>query len=570
MAQNNELACNAKFDLKITGCSQETLVYSFSAQEEMSKPFLVKLTIACKHKISFDEVMGNEAVLRIASAETKPRYFHGVIKTFRRAGSQGKYFYEATMVPHLDLLSMSTDCRIFQKMTVADIVKKVFEQYKREIGTDKYTFLALKENGDKLERRYCVQYRETDLDFISRILAEEGIFYYFEHFEDKHVIVFGDNVMNYKDISSSGPIAFNGSSNMSTDTESISSFDFSHHLTPGEVVQSEYNFKNSSVKQKANANDNSVFNLEVYDHPGNFLNEDQGKTVSRIYLESIKTFEKKADASSNAPRLSAGFIFKMDRGKDAQYLVTTITHGGSQPQVLEEYGTGQTSYSNGFVCIPAATVFRPPFHPKPVVTGLQSAIVVGSKGEEIHTDKHGRVRVQFHWDRLGKKDENSSCMLRVAQTWGGGGRGAQYIPRIGDEVLVEFFEGDPDRPIITGSVYNSDNTPINNLKQSITQSGFRTKTHKGDGFHELRFDDAKGAEEIYLHSQKDWNIVVKDSKTQSIGGNSSTTVAGASSETAKTITLTAETEIKLVCGGSTITLAPSGITIKGGTVHINE
>jgi type VI secretion system secreted protein VgrG len=313
-----------------------------------------------------------------------------------------------------------------------------------------------------------------------------------------------------------------------------------------------------------------VYNLEVYDHPGNFLNEDQGKTVSRIYLESIKTFEKKADASSNAPRLSAGFIFKMDRGKDVQYLVTTITHGGSQPQVLEEYGTGQTSYSNGFVCIPAATVFRPPFHPKPVVTGLQSAVVVGPKGEEIHTDEHGRVRVQFHWDRQGKKDENSSCMLRVAQAWGGGGRGAQYIPRIGDEVLVEFFEGDPDRPIITGSVYNSDNTPINNLKQSITQSGFRTKTHKGDGFHELRFDDAKGAEEIYLHSQKDWNIVIKDSKAQSIGGNSSTNVEKSLLNMAEDITLTAKSRITLVCGGSTIVIDPSGISIKGGKINLND
>jgi type VI secretion system secreted protein VgrG len=570
MAPNYEPASSAKFELEITGCSQKTLVSTFTAQEEMSKPYLVNLTIACEKKISFDKVMGKEAVLKIVSAEAGPRYFHGVIKTFSRAGFQGKYLYDATMVPYLDLLSMSTDCRIFQRMTVVDIVKKVFEQYKREIGTDKYKFLALKENGDKLKRRYCVQYRETDLDFISRILAEEGIFYFFEHYEDKHVLVFGDNTMNYKDICSSGPIAFNGSSNMSTDTESVSSFDFSQHLTPREVAHSEYDFKNSSVKQKSNANENSVFNLEVYDYPGNYLKENQGKTVSRIHLESLKTFEKVADATSNAPRLSAGFIFKMDRGKDVAYLVTSITHGGSQPQVLEEYANGQTSYSNGFVCIPATTVFRPPFHPKPVVTGLQSAVVVGPKGEEIHTDKHGRVRVQFHWDRQGKKDENSSCMLRVAQAWGGLSRGAQYIPRIGDEVLVEFFEGDPDRPIITGSVYNSDNMPINNLKQSITQSGFKTKTHKGEGFHELRFDDAKGQEEIYLQSEKDWNILVKNNKGQTIGGNSSTTVADTSFESAKEIILTAETGITLVCGGSTITINPSGIIIKGGTVHINE
>jgi type VI secretion system secreted protein VgrG len=585
MAKNYEKASSSKFKLEITGCNQKTLVHSFTAQEEMSKPFMVNLTIACGNKISFDDVMGKEALLEIVSKEAGPRYFHGVIKMFSRAGFQGKYLYDITMVPYLDLLSMSTDCRIFQRMTVVEIVKKVFEQYKREIGTDKYNFLALKENGDKLKRRYCVQYRETDLDFISRILAEEGIFYYFEHYKDKHVIIFGDNTMNYKDICSTGPIAFNGSSNMSTDTESISSFDSSSHLTPREVSHSEYNFKNSSVKQKSNANDKSVFNLEVYDHPGNFLDENQGKTVSRIHLESLKTFETMADASSNASRLSAGFIFKMDKGKDVAYLVTSITHGGSQPQVLEEYANGQTSYSNGFVCIPATTVFRPPFHPKPLVTGLQSAVVVGPKGEEIHTDKHGRVRVQFHWDRQGKKDENSSCMLRVAQAWGGLSRGAQYIPRIGDEVLVEFFEGDPDRPIITGSVYNSDNTPIDNLKKSITQSGFRTKTHKGDGFHELRFDDAKGKEEIYLQSEKNWNILVKNRRGETVGGDSGTVVkkncdisvggdsytivTGKSTEIAKEIIIGASDKLTIVSGASSIVITPGSIEFNSPIVKVN-
>ncbi|MBC8017394.1 MAG: type VI secretion system tip protein VgrG [Verrucomicrobia bacterium] len=181
-----------------------------------------------------------------------------------------------------------------------------------------------------------------------------------------------------------------------------------------------------------------------------------------------------------------------------------------------EIWQGQTSYSNGFVCIPATTIFRPHLHPKPVVTGLQSAVVVGPKGEEIHTDDHGRVRVQFHWDRLGKQDENSSCMLRVAQSWGGGGFGAQFIPRIGDEVLVDFLEGDPDRPIVTGCVYNSDNMPINSLGKSTTQSGFRTKTHKGEGFNELRFDDKNGAQEVYLQSEKDFNVLVKGSRTETV------------------------------------------------------
>jgi len=585
-AKKTESASEAKFTFEILESDINASVVRFTVQEEMSKPFMVSLTIACDTKISFDDVLGKEALLEIASAETGPRYVHGVIKTFRRAGSQGKYLYDATMVPYLDLLSMSTDCRIFQKMTVVEIVKKVFEPYKREIGTDKYKFLALKENGDKIKRRYCVQYRETDLDFISRILAEEGIFYYFEHSEDKHVIIFGDNTMNYKDISESGPIAFDGSSNMSTDTESISNFDLSHHLTTGEVTHSEYNFKNSSVKQKANANNDSAFNLEVYDYPGNYLDEKQGKTVSRIHLESLKTFEKVAGASSNAPRLSAGFIFKMDKGKDVHYLVTAIAHGGTQPQVLEESDGGSTSYSNSFTCIPATTIFRPVHYPRPVINGLQSAVVVGPKGEEIHTDEHGRVRVQFHWDRQGKRDENSSCWLRVAQSWGGGARGAQYIPRIGDEVMVSFLEGDPDRPVVTGSAYNSDNQPINNLKQSITQSGFKTKTHKGGGFHELRFDDANGREEIFMHSQKDLNMNVNSRRGMSIGGNSGTViggncdtsvggdhyvvVTGKQTGIAKEIVIGADTTISIVCGASSIVISPAGIKINGPRIDLNN
>jgi len=584
--KKTESASEAKFTLEIPESGLNVSVVSFSAHEEISTPFNISLDIASNDKVPFDKVMGKEALLTIASAEAGPRYFHGVIKTFRRAGSQGKYLYDATMVPYLDLLSMSTDCRIFQKMTMVEIVKKVFEPYKREIGTDKYKFLALKENGDKIKRRYCVQYRETDLDFISRILSEEGIFYYFEHYEDKHVIVFGDNIMSYKDISGTGSIAFNGSSNMCTDTESISNFDLSHHLTTGEVTHSEYNFKNSSVKQKTSANNDSVFNLEAYDYPGNYLDEKQGDTVSRIRLESIKAFEKMATASSNAPRLSAGFIFKMDKGKDVQYLVASITHGGSQSQVLEEHGNGSSSYSNAFVCIPATTVFRPQLHPKPVINGLQSAVVVGPKGEEIHTDEHGRVRVQFHWDRQGKKDENSSCWLRVAQSWGGGARGAQYIPRIGDEVMVSFLEGDPDRPVVTGSAYNSDNQPINNLKQSITQSGFKTKTHKGGGFHELRFDDANGREEIFMHSQKDLNMNVNSRRGMSIGGNSGTViggncdtsvggdhyvvVTGKQTGIAKEIVIGADTTISIVCGASSIVISPAGIKINGPRIDLNN
>jgi type VI secretion system secreted protein VgrG len=233
-----------------------------------------------------------------------------------------------------------------------------------------------------------------------------------------------------------------------------------------------------------------------------------------------------------------------------EYLLTEVSHAGTQPQTLEEYGDGSSSYSNSFSVIPADVQYRPVRQtPRPLVTGVQTALVVGPQGEEIYTDEYGRVKVQFHWDRVGQKNDKSSCWLRVAQTWGGGNWGSQFIPRIGDEVLVSFIEGNPDRPLVTGSVYNGDNIPINPLTKSITQSGFRSKTHKGQGFNELRFDDANGAEEVYLQGQKDWNILIKNDKgqtvghdetlsvgqdrTKSVGRNQSATIGGNNDKTVK-------------------------------------
>jgi type VI secretion system secreted protein VgrG len=430
IAKLTESASATKFTLEIPGSGFNTSVADFSAHEEMSEPFVVNVKLACDDKVPFDKVLGSEALLKITTDSMEPRYFHGVISRFKRAGKQGKYLYEASILPYLALLSMSTDCRIFQNMTVVEIVKEVLNAYKHFLGTDRYKFLALKGNGDKVKRVYCVQYRETDLDFISRILAEEGIFYYFEHSKEKHVIVFGDNIMNYKEIPGTTTIAFNSSSGMNTGTDSIQSFDFSHQLTPGKVAHQSYNYENSSVKLKADKKEKTIFDFEVYDHSVHIQDEAGGSTFSKTHLESLKTFEAQAEADSVCPRLSTGYIFSMDKGKpDVQYLVTSITHIGVQPQVLEENAhDAKTTYSNIFISIPAKTTYRPGLISKPVITGLQSAVVVGAKGDEIHTDDYGRVKVQFHWDRLGKNDDKSSCWLRVAQTWGGGGGAGNSFP----------------------------------------------------------------------------------------------------------------------------------------------
>ena len=507
-----ESASKAKFMLKIHWCDVQTSVVSFGAHEEISSPYLIDLYIASnKEKLPFEKALGKDALLTIITGD-EPRYFHGIIAKFRRAGKQGDfYLYQAQMVPYLSLLDLSTDCRIFQNKTVVDIVKDIFK--KHGISSDRYKFLSLE--NEHLQRTYCVQYRETDLNFISRILSEEGIFYYFEHTSEKHVMVFGDNPMNYQEISGETTVTFNAGSSMNPGAENISDFSVSHTLSPNKVAHKDFNYEKTPLKLKGKADGESDLNFEVFDYPGSFQSPEKGDQLANIHLEALTTFNDKGEGESICPRLASGSIFSMDKGKPIKYLAVSVAHGGYQPQVLGEQA-GQSAgppYTNEFLVIPATVTYRPRVHPKPVVTGLQSATVVGPKGEEIHTDEYGRVTVQFHWDRLGKKDDKSSCSLRVAQAWGGSGWGSQFIPRIGDEVLVDFLEGDPDRPIVTGCVYNSDNLPINKSK---TQSGFRTKTHKGDGFNELRFDDANGAQEVFLQAEKDFNVLVKNNRTETV------------------------------------------------------
>jgi type VI secretion system secreted protein VgrG len=578
-------ASNSQFLFQISGTNFETRVVEFDAIEAISCTYEVNLTLAVPNasKMTFDGVAGQDAVLTILSDMPAPydiktrkridinRYFHGIISKFEHAGRHGNYYiYHARLVPSLWLLSLERDCRIFQKKPLEKIIATVLEE--RNIKGDRVRFAL---NRKDIKKEYCVQYRETDLNFISRLMEEEGIFYFFEHEKDKHTLVITDNVGHCFPIKGKSEVVFTTSDGLNPAEESIAAFNFSQRIRPGAFTHTSFNFEHTSNNLKVDSRGDHFNSIEVYDYSGKHFTQEDGRTLARIRLEEQKLLKMKGKGLSNCSRLTPGYTFTLSDSAsnlpEKEYLIAAVAHSGEQPQSLDEHGSGACSYENGFISLPAKTPFRPNrITPRPVITGLQTATVVGPKGEEICTDDYGRIKVHFHWDRLGKRDDGSSCWIRVAQAWGGLTRGSQYIPRIGDEVLVDFLEGDPDRPIVTGSVYNSDNMPINSLKKSITQSGFRTKSHKGDGFHELRFDDAKGKEEIYLQSEKDWNILIKNNKGQTIGGCSSTTVAGASSETAKTITLTAETELKLICGGSTITLGPSGINIKGGTIHMNE
>ncbi len=525
----------ASFLFEIKG-APEIEVATFQAQERISEPFAVHVALASTSQIQYDDVIQKEALLSLSGDEAD-RYFHGIVRKFEHTGKNGqKHLYQADIVPFLMLLSLEQDCRIFQDKKVQDIVTKIYQE--SGIPDDRYEFRL--KNKDRM-RKFCVQYRETDMDFVCRLLQEEGIFYFFEHSKDKHVMVFADDTVNYKPIEGNQEVSFKPASGLNPEKESISYVDFSRRLRPGTYTHTNYNFKKPSVdlETKEKAKDAKQQKFEIYDYPGQYGKEEQGKRLAKIHLEAGKALEEQASGNSTCPRLVAGFTFKLEghdfKAFNREYLLVGVSHSGQQPQALEEQaGSGAgANYSNTFLAIPSTVTYRPlKTIEKPYVRGLQTATVVGRKGEEIHTDEWGRVAVQFHWDRLGKNDENSSCWIRVGQMWGGVGWGAQFIPRVGDEVLVDFMEGDPDWPIIVGSVYNEANQPIYDLKNNKTQSGIKTRSYPdGPGFNELRFEDKKGEEHIYLQGEKDWNILIKNDKGQNVGHDETLSVANNRTQT---------------------------------------
>jgi type VI secretion system secreted protein VgrG len=576
---------------KVFGTDANISVAHFSANEWISFPYLVEVGCCTLTEIKkIDDILGKNALLTVINSDKKSggddRYFHGVIRRFEYTGRNGHfYLYDAEVVPSFQQLSLRKNFRIFQDMHVQDIIRKILEEW--GITSEYHRFALV--NQERM-RGTCVQYGETDLDFITRLLEEEGIFYFFEHYKDKHVLVMSDDTAVHVPIKGKPSITVNSNDGLVPEKESINSFSLSIRQRPGVYTHRNFTFKNPPLNLTAQNTGTNPTRFEVYEYPALHIEPGRGGILAEARLEQLTAMQKQGHGRSSSCRLTPGYKFTLTnhetKSLNDEYLIIEISHSGSQPQSLEERTGGGFSYDNTFTVIPATITFRPPVPgEKPTVKGVQTAIVVGPKGEEIHTDEYGRVRVQFHWDREGKRDEKSSCWIRCGQSWGGLSRGSQFIPRIGDEVLVDFIDGDPDRPIITGSAYNSDNMPINSLKKSITQSGFRTKTHKGKGFHELRFDDAKGKEEIYLQSEKDWNILVKNRKGETVGGDSGTIIGrncdlsvggdsytiikGKSTEMAKEIIVGVDDKLTIVSGASSIVISPGSIEINSPMVKVN-
>ncbi|GAM09405.1 putative type VI secretion system protein VgrGB [Geobacter sp. OR-1] len=509
-----------------TPLGKDTLLLTeLKGREEISRLFSFDLAMLSeKHDISFEAIIGQNVTVSLSLADGSTRYFNGIIASFsqgrggdEKGGDPRFSCYRATLVPWVWVLTKTTDIRIFQSKSVADIIDKVF----KDQGVKDYR-LKLQKSYPK--RDYCVQYRETDFNFVSRLMEEEGIFYFFEHEDAKHTMVISDDPSSSRPCPGQKSATYQLSGEALLDEDVITSLELSRQIRVGKYSLTDYNFEIPGTDLSVVVPSKTKLGpgeREIYDFPGLYGTKTDGDRLAKIRMEAEEAQITKIAGGGSCRAFTSGYRFTLTdhyrrdlNNKD--YLLVSVIH-----EAVEGYNDTGHSYCNSFECIPYDVPFRPQCTShKPFVKGAQTAIVVGPSGEEIYPDKHGRVKVQFHWDREGKKDDKSSCWIRVSQAWAGSGWGAICIPRIGQEVVVDFLEGDPDRPIITGRVYHGANTPPYPLPDDKTRSVIKSESSKGGGgFNELRFEDKKGNEEIFLHGQKDWTIAILNDKNQTIGNN---------------------------------------------------
>ncbi|MGC1273865.1 MAG: type VI secretion system tip protein TssI/VgrG [Planctomycetaceae bacterium] len=492
--------------------------------ETLGRPFLFEVELLSDDDhLDLDAVLGMPMSVGIEQHGDTPRYFHGHAVQFEHAGLVGRRsIYRATLRPWLWFLTRTADCRIFQNLTAPEIVEKVF----RDLG---FSDFESKLTAACQRREYCVQYRETDFQFVSRLMEEEGIYYYFRHEEKKHTMVLADAISGHAEVPGYETVRYREEDAASGRTEeTMFQWSVARTVRTGAFALTDYDFEKPNADLAAagaagRAHPHADF--EVFDYPGRYLKIGDGEAYAKVRLEEEQTGFEQTAGAGNARGLFAGGLFTLEdfprTDQNREYLIVSAEHDVTVPAGAVASAGGGAVYRGRIKAIPSSQQFRPAREtPKAVVKGPQTAVVVGKAGEEIWTDKYGRIKVQFPWDRYGKKDENSSCWVRVAQIWAGKTWGGMEIPRIGQEVMVEFLEGDPDQPIVTGRVYNADQMPPFELPANATQSGLRTRSSKGGDattFNELRFEDLKGSEQVYFHAEKNFDRVVENNDTLKVG-----------------------------------------------------
>jgi len=491
------------------------LLQGFTGHEGISQLFSFDLDLLSENpSIAFNDIVGQKVTLTITLADGGSRYINGFVSRFAQSGGDERFtYYRAEVVPWLWFLTRTTDCRIFQRMTVPDIIAKIF----RDLGFSDFKLML---QGSFEPRDYCVQYRETDFNFVSRLMEEYGILYFFEHDEDTHTLVLANSPSAHKPCPEQPEARCNFALGALLDEDTVTAWQMEQELRPGKYALTDYNFETPSTSLAVNVdttvNGGSNGKYEIYDFPGEYLKKAQGEQLVKIRMEEEEAPHTVVSGASTCRAFTPGYRFELtghySQQMDRSYILTEVQHVASVGESYSEAGADVgENYSNHFTCIPHDVPFRPSrITPKPTVQGPQTAVVVGRSGEEIYTDKYGRVKVQFHWDREGKRDENSSCWVRVSHPWAGKGWGAVAIPRIGQEVIIDFLEGDPDQPIITGRVYNAEQMPPYGLPAGGVVSGLKSNSTKGGGgYNEFIMDDTKGNELIRVHGQYDMDSTIE-------------------------------------------------------------
>lgn len=501
------------------------LLVDLHGEERISGLFRFEVELVSPEKaLDFKTIVGKGVTITLRGmAKENPRYIHGICTRFTQAGRVGKQTrYRAELSPWLWLLGKTADCRIFQEKSTPEIIKEIFKDLGFSAGENFKD--SLKNSYTK--RPYCVQYQETALDFVSRLMENEGIFYYFTHEDGKHVMVLSDDSASAPKCPKLDKARYVEQFSTSIDEDAIVECAVEEEIVAGKFATTDYNFEMPSTSLLADASGESG-KLELFDYPGGHSEKDAGKTIAKVRIEAEEVCAVRLSGTANCRAFTAGHVFTLDEhdrdDANTDWVLVSVAHSASQE-----------GYSNTFEAFPKKTPYRPPcITPKPAVFGTQTAVVVGKSGEEQWTDEYGRVKVQFHWDRKGKKDDKSSCFVRVTQLWAGKSWGAWFLPRIGQEVVVSFIDGDPDRPLVTGSVYNAEQTVPYELPSQQTKSTILSRsTKEGDAGNELRFEDKKDSEEFYAHAQKDmlfevendWTIKILNDNTVNVKNERKVTI----------------------------------------------
>ncbi|MBH3460521.1 type VI secretion system Vgr family protein [Pseudomonas putida] len=520
-------------------------VVSFTLKEGISQPFTLELQlISYENDIDFGQLLDKPVLFTIWNGERPVRYVHGLVSRFSQAES-GFYrtYYHALVEPQLARADLRSNWRIFQQKTVPQILELMLKRQ----GIAHY---ELRSSMDHQVREFCVQAGETDLAFIARLAAEEGFVYRFAHSEKLHKLIITDRLQSlglishgaikaededegfYEDDEPVDPntVLYQSSSGGDQPIPCLRRLNYSEQVRTARQVQRDYTFTNPAYRQEHRASgpflEHQSSEYEYFDYPGRYKRDVVGKPFTENRITALRHDVRLAQVEGDDVRLQPGLSFTLTghprADLNAHWRVNTVTHEGTQLTSLQEEATGidqSTRYEQTAVLVPGRSEWRPAPLAKPRIDGPHMATVVGPKGEEIYCDEWGRVKVSFPWDRESESNEFSSCWVRVSQGWAGGSWGSMAIPRIGQDVIIQYVNGDPDQPMITGRTYCGDQLPPYDLPDNKTRMTIKSQTHKGDGFNELRFEDELGRQEVFIHAERDQNNVVKHDETTQIGND---------------------------------------------------